>query len=492
MAAFEDMPTFFDNAGQLVSATDLNVIRTNAGLVDRWTYRAEPVFDSSTGVDTNTPGYYSTTSPLRIWWGAVRFLAGCTTLTVEMKGQLSGSASIKVYVGGSGVSGSGALAMTLTPPGSFGVFSGTYTLPGGLIDGEVYQIEIRVEGAHSANANYQVQDVYLSPVAKSGWSAAPTFTASTVNAANLNALCTACGWVYERMRLVPMVPHLRLWYNLGPFKDPSYADPQHTNRPMFYGSIGRYYSDAELRITGVVQSLTTTGWSFVVQLNGVTAYTSPTYGVGTQVINIRLSLATYTLGSRVAVAILASATGTSIVQPIRFTRWTLSVMHAVADSGGWPYAALPSAFVGPSVGTSTWSAVVAALNSLSVIVNNAKSRIDARPELWGRIRAMRRHYTRNVDTEDLYVARARPTFPWRVGSELFVKGPNVEIQWGVFQPPSIDANANGWEKYSFSQKQGVDDSANGALVYLDDLAGLDVGSIYALFGDPLWAGEYIA
>lgn len=492
MAIWESLPTFYDSAGMLDSATDFNSLRSAAGLIDRWTYRAEPVFDSTTGVDTNTPGYFSTDTPLRIWWGGVRFQTGCTTLTVEMQGALSGSESVKVYWNGTDVSGSGTLAATLTPPGAFGAYSGTYTLPGGLTDGAVYQIEIRIEGAHLGAADHRVMDVYLSPVSKSGWVAAPSFTASTVNAANLNALAFSLQWLYDRMRLIPMVPHLRLFYNLGPFKDPSSGDPQHTNRPMFYGSVGRYYSNSTLKITGAITSLTTTGWNYKIYLNGTLVHTSATLGIGTHYPSVSLSLAAYTLGARVSVAILASATTGGTAVPLRFTRWTLGVMHAVADSGGWAYASLPSKFVGPATGTSTFSAVVTALNSLSTIANNAKSRIDGRPELWARVRAMRRHYTRNSVTEGLLVQRARPHFPWRVGSELFVKGPNVEVQWGVFQPATVDANANGWEGYSFSSKQSVDGSATGATVYLDDLPGLDVGSIYVLFGDPIWAGEYIS
>ncbi len=491
MAIWATLPTFYDSAGQLDSATDFNLMREAAGLIDRWTYRVDPVFDSTTGVDTNTPGYFSTVTPLRIWWGAVRFQTGLTTLTVEMKGQLTNAESIKVYWNGTDATGSGTLAITLTPPGSFGAFSGTYTLPGGLVDGAVYQIEIRIEGAHTAAATYQMVDVYLSPITKSGWVAAPTFTASTVNAANLNALAFSLQWMYDRMRLVPMVPHLSMLYNLGPFKDPASGDPQHTDRPMWYGTAGRYYSNSTLVVAGAIQSLTTTGWNFKIYINGSVVYTSPTYGIGNQVIRVTQSLAAYTLGTRVSVAILASATTGGTAVPLRFTRFTLGLMAVGSDGSGWPYASLPAAFVGPATGTSTFSAVVTALNSLSTIVNDAKTRIDGRPEQWGRVRAMRRHYTRNTDTEGLLVARARPHIPFRVGSELFVKGTNTEIQWGVFQPATIDANANGWENYSMSQKQQISDSATGSLVYLDDLPGLDVGSTYMIWNDPLWAGEYI-
>ncbi len=490
MAAFDLLPQFYDNVGQFLSKTDLNLIRTNVGLIDRWTYRAEPFFDSSTGLDTNTPGYVASDDPLRIWWGAVRYVAGCTTLTVEIKGAQSSAEVIKVYWNGTDTSGSGTLAMTLTPPASFGAFSGTYTLPGGLVDGQVYRIEVRAEGGHTTTADWEIQDIYLSTVSKSGWVAAPTFTNSTVNAANLNALCYSTQWVYDRMRLIPMVPHLSMLYNVGPFFDPSRGDPQHTNRPMYFGSVGRYYSNAQLRIAGVVQSITTPGWNFTLALNGTVVYTSPTYGIGNQYINLTWPLTAYTLGSRISVAIRASSTNGGS-GTLRRTRWTFGIMRAEVDSSGWPYAALPSKFVGPSTGTTTWSTVVANLNNLSTIVNNAKARIDARPEQWARIRAMRRHYTRNTATESDLVARARPQFPQRVGSELFVAGQNVEIDYGLFTPGQLNANDVGWENYTFGQKQTVDDSANGKLVYLDDLKGLDVGSTYMLFGDPYWAGEYI-
>jgi hypothetical protein len=491
VALWTRRPVFYDNAGMLDSSTDLNVLRTGAGLIDRWSYRNEPFFDSTTGVDRMaTPGYANVENPLRIWWGGVRFQTGCTTLTVEMKGLRNASETIKVYWNGTDLTGSGTLAMTLTPPGVFGAFSGTYTLPGGLVDGTVYRLEIRAEGAHALASNWQVQDVYLSPVTKSGWVAAPTFTVSTVNATKLNQLADAEQWLYERMRLVPMVPHLSMLYNQGPFNP---SDAQHVNRPMYYGSVGRYYSNSTLRIAGIVQSFTTTGWFFYIQLNGSTVYTSPTYGVtSAQPIDVRLDLSAYTLGSRVAVAIFATATNGGTVEPKRFTRWTFGIMHAVADSSGWPYASLPTKFAGPATGTSTWSTVVAALNSLSTVVNNAKTRIDARAELWGRVRAMRRHYTRNTDDEPDLFARARPQFPWRVGSEVYVQGADIEIQWGLFRPGEIDQRANGYEKYAMSEKQSVDDSVGGKLVYLDDLPGLDVGSTYIVFGDPWWAGEYIS
>ena len=104
------------------------------------------------------------------------------------------------------------------------------------------------------------------------------------------------------MRLVPVIPRLALYYNLGPFKDPSYGDAQHTNRPLYYGSVGRYYANSDLHIYGAVNSPTAAGWNYLVYLNSVLAYTSPTYGTGATLIDQRFSLNSYTLGSRVRVA----------------------------------------------------------------------------------------------------------------------------------------------------------------------------------------------
>jgi hypothetical protein len=491
MAAFETLPTFYDSAGQFLSKTDLNLLRTNVGLIDRWTYRSEAAFDSSTGVDTNTPLYYQAGTPMRIWWGAARYVAGCTTLTVEGFGKQSSAENIKVYVNGTDVSGSGTLAITITlPTGTAAAFSGSWTVSG-LTDGQIVPIEVRVEGAHTTTASYEITDIYFSSISKSGWPGVPTFTTSSVNAANLNQLCTATQWVYDRMRLVPMTPRLGLFYNLGPFFDPSRGDPQHTDRPMYYGSIGRYYSNQILRIAMTVQSITTPGWLYKIYLNDTLVETSATYGIGQQPFYRPFSLSSYALGSRVRIKITASSTNGGTADPLRRTRWTFPIVRGEPDGSGWGYASLPAAFVGPATSTTTWSTVVSNLNSLATIVSNAKSRIDGRPELWARSRAMRRYYNRD-DSHDIQQARARPYFPRRTGSELYVKGAGVELNWGVITPGTLDAEDNGWEKYSFGAKQSISDSATGQLIYLDDLKGLDMGSAYTAFGDPLYLAEYIA
>lgn len=488
MAAYQTNPLFYAGSDQILSATDLNRIRENVRLIDGWTYRTTPAFDSSAGVDTGTPGYTRTEDLVRIWWGGIRMVAGCTTLTVEGYGAKTGSEVVAVYVGGDDTTGSGTKLGTITLPAVAGAFSGSWSIAGlGWNDGDVKQIELRIEGAHTNTASYQVTDCYLSPVAKAGWVAAPAFAsvADATDAAALTALGTAIDWVYARMRLVPLPARLGLYYNLGPFK---LGDPQHVNRPMYYGSVGRYHSSAELRVRLWVNSLTTAGWNLAIQLNGATAYTSPTYGVGNQLVDVRLPLTSYTLGSRVRVAILASCTDQGTTNPLRFTRWSNGIMHAVAPSSGWPYASLSTAFVGPSAPTNA-GALRAALASLASIVNAAKARIDARPEQWARSRAVRRYYTRNAASEELLMQRARMSFVQRSGSELFVAGKNVEIAYGpVTTHP--DEQANGWEKYQYERHEGVD-ATSGTTVYLDNLDGLDYGMAYAILGDPVYAAEYV-
>lgn len=487
MAAWDTLPIFYPNASQVDLASDLNSVREHVRLVDGWSYRNEPAFDSSTGVDTNTPGYYRSNDPLRIWWGAARFVAGCTTLTIEGRAAKSSAESLRVYVGGGDVSGSGTLLGTITLPASIGDFSQSFAISG-YNDGNVVTVELVIAGGHTGTATYIINDVYLSPISKSGWVAAPSFAsvADATDASKLNALCTACQWVYERMRLVPMPTRQMLFYNQGPFKPTS--DPQHVNRPMYYGSIGKYYSNAALKLKMWVVSTTTTGWKFDVYLNGSVAYSSPTYGIGGQQIDQTLSLASYTLGSRVRVHILASTVTAGTADPLRFTRWTNGVLHAVADSGGWPYATLPAAFSGPSATTNA-NTLRASLAALSTIVNDTKARIDARPELWGRSRAVRRHYTKNGATEQLLQARARHSIWQRTGNELFVKGTDVKLAYGPVSV-EIDTAGEGWENYKHLVETEID-AQNGTMVYLDDYDALDYGTAYRLLGNVLGAWEYI-
>ena len=470
----------------MLLASDLNQVREAARLIDGWSYRNEPALDSSSGLDTGAPGYYSGNSPLRIWWGAVLFKTGCTTLTIEGRGSQTNAESLKVYINGTDVTTSGTLLGTITLPGVFGDFSQSFAVSGA--DGDVITVELVISGSHNTTAIYLINDVYLSPITKSGWVAAPSFAsvADATDATKLNQLTFACQWMYERLRLSPMPARQALFYNLGPFKPTT--DAQHLNRPMYHGSVGKYYSTSALRIKMYVISTTTTGWTFDVLLNGVSVYTSPTYGIGAQAIDQTLSLAAYTIGTRVRVAILASTVNAGVNAPWRFTRWSNGVMHAVADASGWPYAALPAAFDKPNTLTNA-NTLRAALASLSTIVNNAKTRIDGRPELWARSRAVRRHFTRNGETEGLLIARARHSFWQRTGSELFVKGKDIKVAYGPVSV-DVDADSNGWEKYTHLVEESVD-AELGTTVYLDDLKALDYGMAYRILGNALYACELV-
>lgn len=486
MAAWSTLPIFYPSAGQVLSASDLNQIREAARLVDAWTYRNEPALDSTAGLDTGAPLYFPTSTPLRIWWGAVLFKTGCTTLTIEGRGALTGSEVLRVYVGGTDVTMSGTLAGTITIPGTFGAFSGSYAVSGN--DGDVITVELVIVGTHLSTAQYLIEDVYLSPITKSGWVAAPSFAsvADATDATKLNGLTFSLQWMYERLRLVPMPARQALYYNLGPFKPTT--DAQHLNRPMYHGSVGKYYSNNYLRIKLYVVSTTTVGWKYDIYLNGVSVFTSSTFGIGSQAIDQTLSLASYTIGTRVRIAIFASTVTAGPAFPLRFTRWSNGVMHAVADGSGWPYATLPAAFTGPSATTNA-NTLRAALASLATIVNNAKTRIDARPELWARSRAVRRHFTKNGETEGLLIARARHGFWQRTGSELFVKGTDIKVAYGPVSV-EVDVEGNGWEKYTFLKNEAVD-AGLGTTVYLDDLEALDYGMSYRLTGNPIYAAEFV-
>ena len=486
MAAWQTLPLFYPSASQVLLASDLNQVREAARLIDAWSYRNEAALDSTSSLDTGVPGYMPTSTPLRIFWSAVRFVTGCTTLTIEGHGSMTGSEVLRVYINGTDVTTSGTLLGTITLPGVYGAFSQGFAVSG--TDGDVITVELVIVGAHLSTAIYTIDDVYLSPITKSGWLAAPSFAAvaDATDATKLNQLTFSLQWMYERLRMVPMPARQALFYNLGPFKT---GDAQHVNRPMYHGSVGKYYSNNYLRIKMYVISTITTGWNFSVLLNGVFVYISSIYGIGAQAIDQSLSLASYTIGTRVRIAILATCTNQGTVSAIRFTRWSNGVMHAVADSGGWPYATLPAEFSKPNTLTNA-NTLRAALASLSTIVNDAKTRIDGRPELWARSRAVRRHFTRNGETEGLLIARARHSFWQRTGSELFVKGSDIKVAYGPVSV-DVDSESNGWEKYRHLKEEDVGDAQAGISVYLDDLEALDYGMAYRLLGNPIGAWEYV-
>jgi len=478
--ALHPVPTFYDSVGMILSAADLRAIRRNAAIVDGLSYRQMPCFDSSAGLDTYTVGYYPSSPPFRIWNGYFRFRSGMTTLTIEGSATPAGSETIKVFLNGSGTA-----AATITPTSSF---TQNITISGlGYTDGQIVQVELQVQGsASTATARYVIYDIYASPISfATAWPGVPTFS-GTYSALKLNQLSNAAQWLFDRMAATPIVPNLMMRYALGSF------GTLPNLRPLWYGSVGRYFSNDIFRLFGVYTNVTDVAQKLYVYINGSLASTLGPFGPGTATISIPVAL-THTLGTRVEASVWEETITPGAVQAAwKQSRFSLTYRYSQADGSGYPYATMPADF-SPAVNISA-ATLDSRLNALATVLNNTKTRIDNTPNIWNRARAVRRWFGKNgEDTQGDFDARARPFFA-RQGYRLVVKGKGVSIGFGPITVPSDPQKGPQYDAHTYGKTESVidGDKVDTKTVYLDSIDGLVPGTTYQLVGDVQYAEELLS
>lgn len=478
---WEAPPLFFENVSQPLSAIELNVLRTNAGVVDMLSYRRMNAFDSSGDIQTDsTPGNYTTKIPayatnIRIWKGYLHILSGMTTLTLLGSAGNVGSTSIKVYV-------NGAEAATISPTSTWAQDIDINPFSAG----DVIQIELRVLGTRPANAFYVVHDIYGGPLSfGTSWPGVPTF-ATTFSASLLTQLAAAEQWCYDRMLMVPNVARRIQRFINGPFKDPT-LDATHAAYTLWYGSVLRGYTKDIIRIYGQVINQSSPSLQLRCFING--ALQSPLggpWGIGTT--NFSLSYpfpAGVSVGDRARISLLGQVVdaGAATLQ----SKWTFSTIRSEGDSNPantHPYATLPAAFVDGSVSAAT---VRDRLNQVATIVANTKSRLDAAPHIWNRARAMRTWYSVDDNTRGVFDVRSRPQMV-RHGAQLVVRGRGVKVLFGAIAIPTNDptkGDQKGYDGHTFSQSQSIIDSdkAQTTTIELDSITGLFRQTAYELDGE---------
>lgn len=474
-----DVPTFYDGVDMILSAADLRALRRNAAIVDGLSYRPMPCFDSSAGLDTYTVGYYPSSPPFRIWNGYFRFRSGMATLTIVGSATPAGAETIKVFL-----NGGGAAVATITPSSSF---TQNITISGlGYTDGQIVQVELQVQGsAATSGARYVIYDIYASPISyATPWPGVPTFS-GTYSALKLNQLSNAATWLFGRMAATPIVPNLMMRYALGSF------GTLPNLRPLWYGSVGRYYSNDIFRLYGVYTNVTDIAQKLYVYINGSLAATLGPFGPGTATISIPVAL-THTLGTRVEASIWEeTVTPGAVSAAWKQSRFSLTYRYSQADSSGYPYAAMPTDFT-PATSISA-ATLDSRLNSLATILSDTKARIDATPAIWDRARAVRRWFGKNgEDTQDDFDARARPFFS-RQGYRLVVRGKGVSIGFGAITVPSDPQKGPLYDKHTYGRTESVvdGDKVDTKTVYLDSIEGLVPGTTYQLLGDVQYAEELL-
>lgn len=474
-------PTFIDAVGTPLSATYLNMLRKGAMQVDALTYRIMPTFDSSAGAGTWTPDIspatgrtYPETGNFMMWHGWGIFYTGMTTLTIVAGFTASISETLKVYVNGSGTAS--ATISSGDPTTTNITISGL-----GFTNGQRFEIRITVEGTRSVDtdAKYVIRDIYTHPLTLSGWPGVPTFGTS-FPAANLNQLSSAIQWVYNRVGLIPMVANLGHILSLG-----SAFGAISDIRTQYFGGVGRFYSNEILRIYGQLLNRGHAAVRFKVYINGVLAHTSSNYGIGIHSLSAPITLS-HTVGTRAEVAIYSEVVGGTVNS---FTLWSFNAIRSEPDASGYPYAAPPTAFAAGNLAQTT---LTTRLNALCTMVNNAKTRIDANPAVWERVRALRFRYEGDGNEDIALTLQWKPVF-FRRGSKLLVYGHDVKIMFGAVSIPTDQFGELLLNQYTFTKEEQIIDADNveQKLVYLDSIDGLRPGMTYYLSGTVYWAAEVL-
>lgn len=478
MTLYNTAITFTDNVGQLVSREDFTVVRDNVAYIEALSYRSPmPGFPSSGGVETGTPGSYNSNSSDPIWFGNLRFQSGLTTLTIEGTAVGYGSALIKVYV-------DNVLRMTITPGATW---SGTWAMSG-FIDGQVMDLEVRLttaSGTVSTTAKVVVEAIYATPIVYSPtWPATPTFTTAWT-AAQLNQLQNAIIWVLNRMNAVPIRPDLAVLFGLGPFFDSS-QDPW-SRRPVYYGAVGRWFSNSQFRLAGHVYNGSSPGLRMEIEFNGTIVYTSPNLAIGTTLLQVVLPLTSYTIGANIQVAVFGNCTSQG-PGPYQFSRWTMNAVRSEVD-GSAIYSTLTAT---PAADTSLAVATLAAyLNNLSTTVLAAYNRVIATTTVFNRVWAVRRWFSKSNEWKDSGRKRGRPRFV-RTGDRLIVRGKGLSVNWGPMKVENTDRGLDfDGGTWAYSQNVIDTETIETKIVYLESMAGLDIGVPYFIMGDCSWAEERI-
>lgn len=468
-------PAFVNNVNMPLSATSLNMLRDAAIALDGWSYRRMSAFDG------NSNGYVShAAGDFRIWWGALRWQTGMTTLWLDGFASGWGSATLKVYLNGSGTA-----AATIALGASWVT---SVDISSGYSHGDIILIEVRTSGNATKTSRYLVNEVFAEPITvTTSWPGVPTF-AGTYDSARLNQLINACQNLYDRINAVPIPPTMGHFWVSGTHKAQTAT--------LYAGSVQRSQSQDVLRILGAA-NIFNDAEHLEILIDGVLAYTGSTWGINTNnAIDISIAL-TNSVSDRVYVQIDEVVTNAA-TNAASFanggmelnSRFTFHTIRAEAATGGYPAAAPPVAFAADI--SITAATLNSRLNAISTMLSGVQSRLDTAAWLWNRAMAVRRRFAIDDNQNSKLAQVFTPSFQ-RFGDRLIVRGKNVTIGWGG---RIIDPQEDAWRDYKYhpAQSQSVisGDKEDTAEVFLDELKGLYPGQYYQVLGECSYCAEYLS
>lgn len=471
MYGYETPPTF--RTAAFLAAQDVNVLRRNAVVLDMLSLRIEAASDS---LGAYSDPSYNVHDPadILLWRGALQWRTGLTTMVISGTAASFGSTTLLITI-------DGVLKDTVTLGATW---VSSFSIAAGYTNGQVLDIRVTTSGNVSGTSEFTVYHVYAYPVTvTNAWPGAlPTF-AGTYSAANLAKLSQACDYLYERIATCPMVPHLaHVWRN-GTHKAQNFT--------LWNGTVERGQSGDIIRIGGNATIRTTTG-SFVADIKSPTGVTD-THTVfswtaaGTYTFNVTYSFPSGTAVGDRARVVLSDVVTAPIAQP-----WPPNNLYNILVIRGEPTAAAQTPPAESAANVSiTATTLNSRLNAIGTMLSTIKTRVDASPS-FGRIRAMRYKFA----TDDHQAAKMARTYPQtfiRRGSRLIVRGKNVILGFGPITFEHDDEGATDYAKFKWGAEQTLisGEAIQTQTVYLDSIAGLFPGTTYFIFGEPVFASEYL-
>lgn len=463
-------PTFY--TGAELSATDINILKDNASLLQGLSKRSQTVF----GITDNLTGYNSGDNIFR---GGFLYKVGLTTATIVYISNISssppGDARMRIYFEGVEVHARAITTETVTI--NITINDKGYT------DNQIITVECILTGDYDPTPDsYYINAAYVSPLSGAVASSYPgTTTFGDISATNLNNLSNSLDWLADRLALVPYIPLT----TLRDVQGTHYISLVHKWRGKIYvdSNNSRLYISVEF-----TSRTTATYLRFVV--NSTTFDYGPYSENQTANLEIDINLITQagcSVGNEYHVDMYENLTDELDTEPKYNSRINLKSIRVGASS--YSYTTPPAEST--MLESITFSTLQSRLNTIKTITDSVKTTIDGVSYIFNNALMFRARYGNNAFQQeyfqDEHVVRHK-----RIGDVLWVKGRGLSIGYGAVTTTTKGNEEKYTYEYQYSESLTSGDKIESKYFYLDQFKALYPGSEYYIFGrDIIYVGEYL-
>jgi hypothetical protein len=504
IALYEDSPQFVDDVE--FSGEDGNILRKNAIFLDGIVQQPVSVFTHGIGPGASDGmGRNSVTLIMpRVWWGAFQYRAGINEAVYAVSGTPVTNERIRIYhkpisVEVTNENAPGTLVYDAVWP-SVGTGITIDISSAGYTDGDIIEVVIQVYfpgPSYPKTGIYQVRNAFTQPITSfvglSSYPGLPTFSGSSITAAQLNQLSNAQDWLMTRLSLVPRVPFINGMFVNGTHK----STTANNNNPMVlhYSWINK--GNGQDTFHGVIDYYIFNGEEVVrVYVNNVLKYTSAALTNGQKgTLDFTFDISSLTDGNDYLVRVEQYVTlgqgqadlglyGNMIIN----SRYTIRVLEATSTRS---YFSPSSAFdIRESM---TFATLKARLNNFKTGTNNVYTAING-STIFNRARMFRKkvgvddHQNTVLDNESL-------PMQVRIGDRYVVAGKDVKIAWGgysITKSMQTDPTANDIFEFANVENLTGSDKVEVKEGFFEEFKSIFPGTTYYILGkDVVFFSEYL-